>query len=250
MPLATILKPLFLPPAVFVLLVLVGILLAWRWRRIGLTVAWGSAVTLYLLATPLVGSRLLATQQTEPPLDAVAARSAQAGAIVVLSGDQHRLQIDYGSETVGPITLERLRRAARLQRDTDLPLMVSGGLLPQHAMSNAATMTEALQEDLKVPVRWQEARSRTTHENAAFSAEILRAQGISKVILVTSAWHMPRAVQAFRAQGIEPIAAPTGFAVPGDFEWAHLLPSPSGLQASQWALHEMLGRLWYRLAYG
>jgi uncharacterized SAM-binding protein YcdF (DUF218 family) len=250
MPLATLIKPLLLPPAVLVLLVLVGLLLARRWRRCGLAIAWSAAAALYLLATPVVGTWLLATQQSVPPLDGVAARAAQAGAIVVLSGDQHRLQVDYGSETVGPITLERLRRAARLHRDTDLPLMVSGGLLPNYVMSNAATMTEALQEDMQVSVRWQEARSRTTHENAVFSAEILRAEGINRVILVTSAWHMPRAVQAFRGAGLDPVPAPTGFAVRGEFDWAHLVPSPGGLQASQWAIHEVLGRIWYRLAYG
>jgi len=232
------------------LLVIAGLLLGLRWRRIGSTIACGAASLLYLLATPVVGGWLLASQQTEPALRAEAAAASGAAAIVVLSGDQARTQPEYGGDSVGQITLERLRWSVRLHRATGLPLLVSGGLLPHFATPLATVMADALQTDFQVPIRWQEARSRTTQENAVYSAAILRAEGIRRVLLVTTAWHMPRAVQAFRAAGLDPVAAPTSFIVPGPFEWTLLLPSPGGLQASQWAIHEMLGRVWYRLAYG
>jgi uncharacterized SAM-binding protein YcdF (DUF218 family) len=250
MPLASLIKPLLLPPAVLLLLLLAGLLLRRRWRVAGSAIACGAAGLLYLLSTPIVGGWLLRSQQTAPVLQAEAARTSGAGAIVVLGGDQVREQPEYGGDTVGEITLERLRWAARLQRVTGLPLLVAGGLLPHFTTPHGAAMAEALQTDFRVPVRWQETRSRTTQENAAFSAEILRAEGIRRVLLVTTAWHMPRAVQAFRVAGLDPVAAPTAFVVPGPVQWTSFLPAPGGLQASQWAIHEIFGRVWYRLAYG
>jgi uncharacterized SAM-binding protein YcdF (DUF218 family) len=246
-PLATVIKPLLLPPTVLVLLALLGLLIARRRRGFGLGVAALALVLLYLAATPIVGSRLLVAQQDYTVRDATAARASGAGAIVVISADQRRDQPDYRGETVGPATFERLRRAARLQRETGLPLLVSGGLLPGFATAHADAMAEALEVDLRVPVRWREGLSRTTAENATYSARLLKAEGITRVLLVTTAWHIPRAVQAFRAAGLDPLPVPTGFVVASDWTWENMLPSAAGLQQTTWACHEVLGRIWYRL---
>jgi uncharacterized SAM-binding protein YcdF (DUF218 family) len=247
MPLATVLKPLLLPPTVLVLLALLGLLLYQRWRRLGIAVISGALVLLYLATTPVVGSRLLVAQQDYTVLDANAARASGAGAIVVLSADQRRHQPDYRGETVGPTTLERLRRAARLHRETGLPILVSGGLLPGYTVAHADAMAEAMEVDLRVPVRWREALSRTTEENALYSARLLKAAGITRVLLVTTAWHIPRAAQAFRAVGLDPVPAPTGFTTASDWTWENMLPSATGLQQTTWACHEILGRAWYRI---
>jgi len=233
------------PPVVLVVAGVVGLLLGRRWRRLGHGVTGGALCLLYLLTTPFVGSRLLASQQAEAPFDP-AAGTAGAGAIVVLSADIAPFQADYGGETVASLTLERLRRGARLHRETGLPILVAGGVMPERARSLADVMAEALTEDFRVPVRWLEGDSGTTAENAFYSARMLRAEGIRKVLLVTSAWHMPRSLLAFRAFGLDPVPAPTGFIVPTNWRLPSWLPSGRGLQQSQWALHEMIGTLWYR----
>ncbi len=71
-------------------------------------------------------------------------------------------------------------------------------------------MRDALEGEFGVAVRWAEDRSRNTHENAVRSAEILRAAGIHRVVLVGARFDMPRATAEFAAQGIETIKAPTG----------------------------------------
>ncbi|PWG74936.1 hypothetical protein DF186_15320, partial [Enterococcus hirae] len=81
------------------------------------------------------------------------------------------------------------------------------GQPPSEAMLGA----EVLQRDFGVATRWLEERSRTTWENALFSAEMLRAAGVERVVLVTSAAHMPRSRWCFEQNGIEVIAAPVGF---------------------------------------
>lgn len=92
-----------------------------------------------------------------------------------------------------------------------------------------------------------EDKSRNTRENALFSADIVRAQGLSKLLLVTSAFHMKRALGCFEAVGLHPDTRPTDFhAYAGKY---HLgwLPRASYLANSTSALREHLGRIVYRL---
>ena len=63
-------------------------------------------------------------------------------------------------------------------------------------------MAQSLTDDFRTPPRWVEAKSADTWENARFSADILRAEGITSVYVVTHAWHMRRAVLAFQGTGL------------------------------------------------
>jgi uncharacterized SAM-binding protein YcdF (DUF218 family) len=94
-----------------------------------------------------------------------------------------------------------------------------------------------------------EGGSINTHENAIRSYEVLAPQGIHRILLVTSAMHMPRAAGAFRKAGFEVVA------VPADFHsgWrdpdilSRWFPSADNLRDSYTALHEWLGIATYRL---
>ena len=90
--------------------------------------------------------------------------------------------------------------------------------------------------------------SRTTSENAAATAQRLRAKGVRRVLLVTSSIHMRRALASFRAEGLEPLPSPcdatvAGPEATGPFAW---LPDPDALSRTHRALKEWLGLLWYR----
>ncbi len=106
---------------------------------------------------------------------------------------------------------ERIRYAARLAKASGLPVLTSGGLHYGTPPSEARIMAQSLLDDYGVPVRWEEGRSRTTWENARFSAEMLREAGIRRVILVTSAIHMPRSIWSFEKAGLEVVPAPSGY---------------------------------------
>ncbi|HEY0420842.1 MAG TPA: YdcF family protein, partial [Acetobacteraceae bacterium] len=170
-------------------------------------------------------------------------------AIVILSaeGREFRAGGIVEGHDVGPLTLERLRAGALLQRRTQLPVLTSGGLLRQSDPPIARTMAEVLTRDFAVPVRWVEDASSDTWENARLSTALLRRDGEASVYLVTHAWHMRRALLAFSRAGIAVSPAPVAIdPLPGG-ELSNFVPSASGWMRSYFALHEWIGLLAYAL---
>ena len=108
-------------------------------------------------------------------------------------------------------------------------------------------MAQVLREDFRTDVRWVEADSATTAENAIFSARLLKPAGVQTVLLVTDAMHMPRARRAFERAGLRVVAAPTVFRAWGPLSVSSFLPSPDALASSYYAVYEWIGLAWYRL---
>lgn len=92
-----------------------------------------------------------------------------------------------------------------------------------------------------------EAASRNTRENAIEIGRIAAARGWRSLLLVTSAAHVPRALGCFRAVGLEPDVLPVDFRA-GDGRGRSWLPQAAALAKSTRAIHELAGRLAYRLA--
>ena len=250
--LVKIVTGLVLPPGGNFVLAVAGVAL-WRRRRVLAVILLAiSFVTLYVFSTPKLSGVLFETVESIDPRLPGAALAENAGAIVVLGGGRNRNAPEYGGETVSAASLVRLRYAARLQRETGLPVLVSGGRVDEvEPASEAALVKKVLETELDVGVRWLEERSRTTAENARYSAELFRNEQIAAIILVTEAAHMPRAVESFENQGMTVYAAPTGY-LGGQGRHASILdwlPSSSALDRSRIALHEFLGTIWYRIRY-
>ena len=237
-----VLENLALPPASLLVLAVVGI---FKKSRMLALLALG---LLYLAATPLVSHWLIAKLEVYPPLDPERLPSAQA--IIVLGASRYPAAPEYSGDTVGRLGLERLRYAAWLKRRTGLPILASGGRPLGEAKAEAELMQEVLVE-FGTPALWLETQSRNTFENAQYSAALLRREGINTIFLVTSAFHLPRAVEAFTHQGFTVIPAGTGFSRPGPLQSGllALIPTPFALSRTGLALHELCGRLWYRLRY-
>ena len=244
-----VLKTLVLPPGGVVLLGLIGLMLGRHF--IGKLLILLALSTVYTLSTPLAASRLMSGLETYPALTGQRLDTLRADGILILGGGRYSSAPEYGgADTVNGRLLERLRDGARLARRTGLPRFVSGGSADDE-VPEARLSREVLEQEFKVRTAGIEERSRTTWENAYLSKTMLEARGISKVYLVTHAWHMPRAVEAFTRAGVEVVAAPTGFYYKGESttEVGDWLPDPKALLASYYASHEYLGQLWYRLRH-
>ncbi len=242
-----ILKALILPPGGLVLLGLLGVLLGRRF--LGRLLVLLSLALLYLFSTPWVAGQLVAGVETLPALGIDQARASGAGAIVLLAGGRYSDAPEYGGDTIGGLMLERARYAAWLARRTGLPVIVSGGSPEPDMVPEAELIRQVLEEEFGTRVIATEGASRTTWDNAFETRKILDRLGIRRVLLVTHAMHMPRALEVFRAAGVDAVPAPTRFFHVADEEeeLSDWLPDPGALKISYYALHERLGRLWYRL---
>jgi uncharacterized SAM-binding protein YcdF (DUF218 family) len=239
---------LVLPPGGILVLLLAGIALRPRRPRLGTGLLVLAALTLYALSVAPVADTLVAGLESFPALAVDDPRLGDREAIVVLGGGRARAP-ELGGPTVSASALQRLRYAARLHRRTGLPLAVSGGIVFGDGPAEARLMAAALERDFAVTARWVEAASRNTEQNAALSRQVLAADGVRRIVLVSHAAHLPRAVLMFRDQGFDVLPAPTGFlgGFGSGYRLLDWLPSAKLFWHSAFALREQLGRLWYAL---
>jgi uncharacterized SAM-binding protein YcdF (DUF218 family) len=246
---ATALRLLIMPPVCLLLLIALGYLLRRRWPAAGSFVSRLGVLTLLVLSTN-AGALLLVRPLEDMSAPLTSFKDSGAQAIVVLTASNIERAPEYeGKDVPDPVGLVRLHYAAYLQHATALPILISGGREPGGSadVSLAASAARTLREDFKTEVKWMEEQSRTTAENAEFSARMLKAAGVKRVLLVTQALHMPRAQAAFVRNGIEVVAAPTLFYSRGRWTPWMLIPSASGLYRTYYAWHEWVGLAWYRL---
>ena len=252
MELRFLLKQLILPPGGLLLLILLAWLL-WSSRpRLALLCLLMGLGGLWLMSLPIVVEQAARVLEREPALaEAQWASLAQRGeVIVVLGSGREEADPAWGSDQPSVTAIERLRYAARLHRASGLPVLISGGLHYGEPPSEAGLMADALQRDFGVATRWREERSRTTWENAQFSAELLREQGIRRVVLVTQAAHMPRSRWCFERAGLEVVVAPLGFlGVANARPLGGWLPEGKALWQSTRLLNEAIGLAVYPLLY-
>jgi uncharacterized SAM-binding protein YcdF (DUF218 family) len=234
---------LLLPPLSLLLLLIFGAsLLRSRHVVLGRRLLWLGIALLYLLSTPLFGQKLLATLQSPYRTPDVAA----AQAIVVLGGGVYHGAPEYNGDTVNSHSLERLRYAAKLHRASGLPLLASGGS-PEGGEAESLAMWAALRADFGVETRWVEITSLNTAQSAKNSYAILQPSGMTRILLVTHAWHMRRSQAAFEKAGFTVTPAPTIYTTRRTLTLLDFMPSASGLMLSRIALHEWIGIIWYRL---
>ncbi len=238
-------KQLSLPPAGPLLIGAAGLTLAvTSWQRLGLTLIAVSLGSLYLLSAPWLIGPWLRRVDRYPHFDPTAADRSkpQADAIVILDCGRMNAPAERGGEMVTARTLERLDEGARLHRSLGTPILVTG---------YGNLLRRVLADSFGIEARWVESQSCNTHENAMFSADILRRDGIERVYLVTHFWHLKRSLVAFRHAGIESIPIPAGrtAGAPSEAGLMGLAPSVRMLESSYLLLHEWIGIRWYQLRY-
>lgn len=248
-----ILPALLFPVGLTILLCLLAALLAFRARaRAAGFVALAAAALLYTAASPFVSNRLmLGLERENPP----ATDFPRVEAIVLLgggmmSGEAPRVFPETNSSG------DRVLHAARLwKHGVARRLVTTGGnivFLAATQNGDAGEYAALLAGLFDVPgdSLLQVPDSRTTIEDAKLSARLFDSLGLRKdILLVTSAWHMPRAAGLFRKAGFEVTVAPTDFRSvenrsPKAFD---LLPSASSVEETTLALKEYLGTFVYRL---
>ena len=243
---------LLIPPANLLLLMALALLLR---KRLPRTAAWvgSSSFALLVVLSTGPGAALVAGPLEQRAIPLADPTRSGAQAIVILGAGSSLQAPEYGGVDVpDDVALARLRYGAHLQHATGLPLLVTGGngSADGQRQPKAWGMARALREDFRTPVRWVEDRANDTHDNARYSAALLQPVGIRRVIVVTHAMHMERALLAFRAAGLDPVPAPTRFVSQSPITPASFLPTAGSLYRSYYAFHEWIGLAWYRIRLG
>ena len=202
-----------------------------------------------MLTLPIVAGGLAAWVENFAAITPDQVTNLQADAIVILAGGKDHNREEYGGVTISMDTLQRVRYGAKLARELHLPVLLSGGVVHGSGIGESRYMARVLEEEFSITPRWIEDQSRNTAQNARFTRKLL---GTSKVLLVTHALHMRRALRAFEQQGVRVIPAPVASAAHGKpfrLTLFSFLPSEKALVVSRDALHELLGILWYAVRY-
>lgn len=232
------------PPLNFLIAGVAAFMLLKRRPRLGKWILGVSLGLTWMCSLYAVGGSLLGWLERGAHTPVEQMRQAQA--IVVLGGGIYSAAPDYGGDTVGGSTLERVRLAAVLHRRTGLPLLVTGGLGKSSGeYSVARLMKQTLEQEFSVPVRWSEEHSDNTLQNAVYSMKLLAPTSVRTIVLVTHAWHMPRAKRIFERAGFRVLPAGTGFRRSSNLSVRSFLPSMAGLYATTVFMHEAVGLLWY-----
>lgn len=246
-----LLSTLLLPPVPFLFLVLVGARLMFRRRLLAWLLVLLGVLGVWFSCTAVLGQTLHFWLLQPPPALAetqvTTLKRAPKTAIVVLGGGRWLLAPEYGMSNLHERTVERLRYGVYLARATALPLAFSGGIGhgAEPGPSEGEIAARIAERDFGLALKWVEAESRDTRENAFRTVALLKAQGVEQIVVVTHAYHMPRALRNFeRATAgttLRLVAAPMGMHPIRRLRTDDWLPTGHGFETNRLVLHEWLG---------
>jgi uncharacterized SAM-binding protein YcdF (DUF218 family) len=243
----------FLPPGINFLIATLGFFLWFYSRMAGGILMMAGVLSLWLLSMPIIAYNLVNSLQNKYPiLTADDLKNPKIhSAIVVLDGGD-AVQAEYNNKhTVSDFTLHRINYAVYLQRQTHLPIILSGGKSNGSGESSTALMSASLRDNFNIKADYIEDKSLTTADESRFLRPILKQNKFDEIYLVTNAWHIPRSVYIFKCAGIKVIPAPMGHYVYGPgYALISYFPNMDALYASSIAIHEFIGLIWYRVHYG
>lgn len=215
-----------------------------RRRRMAMRMLWIGLVVLGLLGFKAGPNALLRPLENRYPTPAHEAVSQHAG-VIVLGGalDHPDVYQAHGQVPLGDAA-ERMSVPVGLMRQhPHLQLVFSGGEGRLWATGvTEATLAKVFYEQQGTDMSrvTLESGSRTTRENARQVAALLGARCQQPWLLVSSAWHMPRAMAEFQAVGCQVTAYPVDFRTGASTDWTEYSMAHSLLRW-QTALHEWLG---------
>jgi uncharacterized SAM-binding protein YcdF (DUF218 family) len=244
-----IVAPFFFPLSICLEILLLGLFILWFTRRqkTGKIIVSIGVILLATMSYGAVSDMLLGPQESKyfPITDTSGFQDVKW--VVVLGGGHFsdpRLSI---TDQLSDTSLVRLVEGIRIHKKLfNSKLLLSGGGVFS-STSDAGTMAKmAMALGIEAREIVLESKSKDTKDQARFIQNII---GNNRFILVTSASHMARSVALFKAKGMKPIPAPTGFRVKNTLKMspAKFFPSAKAIDKMEQVVYEYLGIAWARL---
>lgn len=215
-------------------------------RRLAGRLGLAAVVLPLVAATPVVSETAWWLLERDPPSSATPADTFDA--VVLLGGavdfDGSTAETPSWNDNVDRLhVVFELLRTGRAKR-----AILSGGIDREALPAEGAYLQRQLVAWGIDPARVEvEDQARNTRENATFSKRLLDAHGDRSVLIVTSAFHMPRALGCFRAVGLEPATLAVDFRMRSPWATHKVLPRAESLAQTTRVLREVLGRAVYRV---
>ncbi|MFA5041707.1 MAG: YdcF family protein [Bdellovibrionales bacterium] len=240
------------PGSLIVLMLGLGLLLERasrpRLKKTGIVLAFFAFFCLASIAVFPVGEWALTPLENRFAFDP----PAKVDGIIVIGGDEQSAISLFREQ---PIALDSVRRYVTLltlaKRYPEAKLVFSGGAPEAFSSAGvaAADIAQKYMSDIGVPMDRLivEDKSRNTHENAAYAADLVHPDASQNWLLVTSAWHMTRAMACFRKAGWNVAAAPTGYFTTGQYRRAFAFSFTEQMRLLTYAMHEYIGLVYYYL---
>lgn len=223
-----------IPPGIFVALFLLLAFLGRKDRKIFI-ISLISGLTVYVLSIEPVKDFLLKPLETKYPR----CSNINGDVIVILGG---------GSYNTGVLTDDSFKRVLAgfvLHKKLNVPIILSGGSAITN-LPESESMKEILTElGIDKKYIFTDVNSRDTFDNAVFTKKICEKYNFKKAILITSAYHMPRAVYTFKKAGLDVIPYPTDFKMDKKYTLYSYFPKMNVLQDSTKAIREYIGLAYY-----
>jgi len=227
----------FLPPGIFVII----LFLAGIYAKKAKTLFFISALVLWALSTKFVANYLLYPLESNYKSDNIT-----PAAVVLLGGGTNSNDVFKAL----PDAFKREVYAILLSKATKLPLIFSGGgELKTKEAENAKKDIELILKICNCNIKaYFENKSLNTSQNARFTAKLFEKLSLpKKIYLVTSAYHMKRAMLLFRNQGFYINPKPVGFYYNHEYSFWDVLPQMGNLNRSYKAIHEYFGILFFKI---
>ncbi|AFY64738.1 YdcF family protein [Geitlerinema sp. PCC 7407] len=254
--LSKLLPLLFYPLGLTCVLLVVALVTLTKWPRVATGAIATALVVLLVASNGWVSTALVRSLEWRSRPESL----PQADAIVVLGGSTRPLMPPRASVEVSEAG-DRVLYGAQLYREGKAPrLILSGGRIdwlgggpPESADMAAMVQTMGVPESAIL----EDPDSYNTYQNAINVLQLMRANNIQKILLVTSAMHMPRSLRIFQKLGVDAAPAPTDFLVTqqeleeytGSLQaiLLNLTPDSERLLQTTRALKEYIGLVIYRL---
>jgi len=226
-----IIQSFIFPPGIIILFLLFASFFVKRFRSLFITLFFIS----YLLSTQYIGNKLL--KPLEDPYNKPLKNDPDAKLVVVLGGGYYE-----GSANL-PLSQSAFKRAVygyEVAKKKDLPLLYNGTKLE----SKNAKLTYEELFNSAIPIYYED-KALTTIDNAKLTKLFMKKHHLEnkKIYLVTSAYHLNRALKEFQKVGIRAIPAGTDFRTSSKLCFCFFFPSADGMELSYLALHEYLALL-------
>ncbi len=247
-----IITALILPPGIFILILFLCLIFLIKKKYLITKIIIISTILLiYLLSIEPIKNLLVLPLENEYPALNRNIKYTDIDFIVILGGGTIAASPEEENKSVlATASTKRTLYGARLHHITKKPIIISGGIVFKKDKSEPeALVAKKFLIELGIhPSKIKiEANSRNTWENAK---EIKNNFAPDKILLVTSAYHMPRSVFCFKENGIETIPCPTDYmGTRTNYNFESFFPRAGNLGGSYIALKEYLGYLYYKIRY-